>query len=138
MTNVRVKDEEIEGGMGQQEQDILAEMKDEKMQISHDPTNNPIVSKFTQLLFACYYERRLTRAKVDSSDLLTIVDDLIKFFASEGAQVNFRRTVPLLQGLHVLFNRKISYLMRDSELTLKSMSDPIDGIKVEGTENEEN
>ena len=31
MTNVRVKDEEIEGGMGQQEQDILAEMKDEKM-----------------------------------------------------------------------------------------------------------
>lgn len=138
MTNLKVKDEEIDGGQDQHESDMLAELKDEKMQISHDPTKDPLVNKFTQLLFACYYERRLTRAKVDNSDLITIVDDLIKFFASEGVKVNFRKTVPLLQGLHVLFNRKFGYLLRDSEQTLKSMTDPIDGIKVEGNENEEN
>jgi len=138
MTHMKVKQEEIGAGVDQKEEDMLAEMKEEKMQIESDPAKNPFVAKFTQLWFACYFERRLTRSKVENSDLSTIVDDLIKFFASEGAKVDFRRAVPLLQGLHVLFNRKIGYLMKDSEHTLRSMSDPIDSIKVEGTENDEN
>jgi hypothetical protein len=31
MTNVKVKDEEIDGGQDQHESDMLAELKDEKM-----------------------------------------------------------------------------------------------------------
>lgn len=58
--------------------------------------------------------------------------DLRKFFASEGAKVDFRRAVPLLQGLHVLFSRKMGLLVRETEHTLKSMSNPIDVVKIEG------
>lgn len=93
--------------------------------------SNPLVAKFTQLWFACYFERRLTRQKIHSADLETIVQDLISYFKSEGTKVDFRRAVPLLQGLHVLYCRKLGLLMKDSSQTLKSMSDPIELIKLE-------
>lgn len=39
-------------------------------------------------------------------------------------RMDFRRTIPLLQGLHVLFSKKLQYLVKDSEHTLKSMNTP--------------
>ena len=39
-------------------------------------------------------------------------------------RMDFRRTIPLLQGLHVLFSKKLQYLVKDSEHTLKSMNVP--------------
>lgn len=95
------------------DEDGTTALQEQKMQI--DAANNPFVAKFTQLWFACYFERRLTRSKVENADLLAIVADLRKFFASDGAKVDFRRAVPLLQGLNVLFSRKMSFLVRDSE-----------------------
>ena len=66
-----------------------------------------------------------------------IVQDLIRYFSSEGAsKIDFKRAVPLLQGLHVLFNRKMGFLMRDSEHVLKSMSTPVELIKIEGGQDE--
>ena len=93
---------------------------------------SPFVDKFTQLWFACYYERRLTKQKVESAQLTTIIEDLRQYFASEN--VDFRRAIPLLEGLHVLFTRQVRYLVSDSESVLKSMTDPTELIKVEGEE----
>ena len=42
--------------------------------------------------------------------------------------------MPLLEGLHVLYSRKVGFLLRDSAQTNKVMSDPIDVIKVEAGE----
>jgi len=64
--------------------------------------------------------------------LTTIIEDLRKFFASEN--VDFRRSIPLLEGLHVLFSRQVRYLALDSENLLKSMTDRTELIKVEGAE----
>ena len=93
---------------------------------------NPFVEKFTQLWFACYYQTRLSRQKVESAHLTTIIEDLRKYFASDN--VDFRRAIPLLEGLHVLFSRQVRYLALDSENVLKSMTDPTELIKVEGAE----
>lgn len=59
-----------------------------------------------------------------------IVKDLINYFTQEA--IDFRRAIPLLQGLHVLFSRKISYLLKDSEAILQQMKNPIaELIKIE-------
>ena len=109
------------------DEDMVDErLKQEQMQ------KNPFVEKFTQLWFACYYERRLTKQKVEATDLNAIIGDLKRYFASE--DVDFRRAIPLLQGLHVLFTRQIRYLLDDSKSVLKSMTDPTEVIKVEGEE----
>lgn len=112
-------------GAPKDEEDLHAEIQAQKREIINDPSKNPFVARFTHLWFACYFERRLTRHKVEQTDLQAIVKDLIKFFADDESKVDFRRAVPLLQGLHVLFSRKMGFLVRDSEHVLKSMSDPI-------------
>ena len=99
-------------------------------------SNNPLVEKFTQLWFACYFEKRLTRQRIESADLVSIVKDLSHYFTASSekkssAKVDFRRAVPLLQGLHVLYLRKLALLQRDSTLTLKNMSEPPEIIKLE-------
>ena len=59
--------------------------------------------------------------------------DLINYFADEA--VDFKRAIPLLQGLHVLFSRKMLYLLKDSEAMLQQMKNPVaDLIKVEDNE----
>ena len=60
------------------------------------------------------------------------MEDLTKFFASEDVNIDFRRAVPLLEGLHILFTRKVNYLLRDSSQVLKSMTDPITTLSVDG------
>lgn len=99
-----------------------------------DASKNPYLAKFTQLWFACYFERRLTRQKIDQADLISIVNDLTKYFASEGSKMNFRKAIPLLQGLNVLFSRKMALLIRDSELILRSMSEPTETILLNGAD----
>ena len=129
-SNTIVKDEMSFGNTGslvKKDEDMVDEqLKQEQMQ------KNPFVEKFTQLWFACYYEKRLTKQKVEATDLNAIIGDLKRYFASE--DVDFRRAIPLLQGLHVLFTRKIRYLLDDSKSVLKSMTDPTEVIKVEGEE----
>lgn len=84
-------------------------------------SRNKFLDKFTQLWFACYFERRLTRQKVEQADLITIVNDLMRYFSTieqtgqEKKRIDFRRAIPLLQGLHVLFSKKLQYLVKDSE-----------------------
>ena len=63
---------------------------------------------------------------------------LTDYFKKEDTKVDFRRAVPLLQGLHVLYCRKIGFLLKDSGHTLKTMSDPIDVIKVEAGQSNNN
>ena len=94
-------------------------------------SSNPLVAKFTQLWFACYFERRLTRQKIESADLKDITDKLREYIGSQGSKLDFRRAVPLLQGLHVLYCKKLGLLLRDSSHTLKNMSEPIEVIKLE-------
>ena len=53
-----------------------------------------LVKKFTELWFACYFERRLTKQRVENADLSEIVNDLINYFKSD--KVDFRRAIPLL------------------------------------------
>ena len=86
------------------------------------------VQKFSQLWLACYFERKLTKQKVQDTDLAQIVESLIHFFEQE--QIDFRRAVPLLQGLHNLFLKKMSFLLKDSESLLTEMKNPI-GVKEE-------
>ena len=63
-TNPFVKDEVSFGsstGFVKQDEDMVDEqLKQEQLQKS------PFVDKFTQLWFACYYERRLTKQTSDS------------------------------------------------------------------------
>ena len=126
--NPFVKDEMSSGSNAvKKDEDMVDDqLKQEQAQRS------PFVDKFTQLWFACYYERRLTKQKVESAQLTTIIEDLRQYFASEN--VDFRRAIPLLEGLHVLFTRQVRYLVSDSESVLKSMTDPTELIKVEGEE----
>lgn len=63
--------------------------------------------------------------------MVSIVQDLTQFFVSEGSKMNFRRALPLLQGLNVLFTRKMGYLLRDSQVVLKSMTEPSEVVKLE-------
>jgi hypothetical protein len=61
------------------------------------------------------------------------VKDLINYFSTE--KVDFKRAIPLLNGLHILFSRKMSYLLKDSEAMLQQMRNPIaELIKVEELE----
>jgi hypothetical protein len=93
--------------------------------------NNPdtLLSKFTQLWFACYFERKLTRQKVCEADLNQIVGDMVSYFCRDSDRVDFRRATPLLTGLHNLFVKRLGLLVRDTENILKEMTDPV--IKVE-------
>ena len=94
------------------------------------PGENQLLQKFAQLWFACYFERRLTKQKVEEADLQVIVRELISYFSTE--TIDFKRAIPLLHGLHVLFSKKIHYLLKDSEEMLQQMKNPIaDLIKVE-------
>ena len=92
---------------------------------------------FTKLWQAAYFERRLTRQKVEEINLNEIVQELIKYYSESDIKVDFRRAVSLLQGLHVLYTRKMSYLLRDSEHLKKSMTDPLEVIKVEENQNKD-
>ena len=60
-----------------------------------------------------------------------IIADLIAYFcrSDDSAKVDFRRATPLLAGLHNLFTRRLAMLVRDTESTLKEMSDPL--VKLE-------
>jgi hypothetical protein len=94
---------------------------------------NQVLQKFAQLWFACYFERRLTKQRVEEADLQVIVRDLVNYFSTE--KIDFRRAIPLLNGLHILFSRKMAYLLKDSEAMLQQMRNPIaDLIKVEEPE----
>lgn len=42
--------------------------------------------------------------------------------------------MPLLQGLHVLFAKRIQFLQRECDLCLKEMTDPISNVKIEERE----
>ena len=92
---------------------------------------------FTKLWQAAYFERRLTRQKVEEINLNEIVQELIKYYSQSDIKVDFRRAVSLLQGLHVLYTRKMNYLLRDSEHLKKSMTDPLEVIKVEENQNKD-
>ena len=89
--------------------------------------SDAIVGKFTQLWFACFFERKLNKAKVLEVDLPQIVADLTQYFGRQGdpQQIDFRRAAPLLMGLHNLFVRRLQYLIRDSTQTLKEMTEPL-------------
>lgn len=104
--------------------------------VKHDPevlNEDLVLKKFAQLWFACYFERRLTKQKVEETDLSVIVKDLIGYFRAQ--TVDFKRAIPLLHGLHILFTRKMSYLLKDSEAMLQQMKNPIgELIKVEEPE----
>ena len=84
--------------------------------IDEPEEDNEVLKKFAQLWFACYFERRLTKQKIEEADLSIIVRDLINYFNDQA--IDFRRAIPLLQGLHVLFSRKMAYLLKDSESVL--------------------
>jgi hypothetical protein len=92
-------------------------------------SSDAIIKKFTSLWLACYFERKLTRQKVCELDLNQIIADMVTYFCTDVDRVDFRRATPLLSGLHNLFVRRLSFLVRDTEGILKEMSDPI--IKLE-------
>ena len=109
------------------------DLKKEEAPIAHKDEHVPkdtLLSKFTQLWFACYFEKKLTRQRVCDADLSLIISDLVSYFCRDVDRVDFRRATPLLTGLHNLFIKRLSLLMRDTETILKEMSDPI--IKLEG------
>lgn len=56
--------------------------------------DDKLLQKFGQLWFACYFERRLTKQRVEEADLQVIVRDLISYFNDEA--VDFKRAIPLL------------------------------------------
>lgn len=122
----RVKDEDMDPIEVKQE----ALKKEEEVLQPADES----LKKFTQLWFAAYFERKLTRAKVTEADLPQIVADLVSYFSSAVNQrVDFRRAGPLLLGLHNLFVRRLNYLVKDSQQTLKEMAEPlVQIIKEEG------
>ena len=100
---------------------VKNEPKDENFQAMKEE-DNPLVTKFKQLWFACYFERRLTKQMIDNADLQAIIDDLFTYFTKKEAGksgVDFRRAVALLQGLHVLFSRKMASLVGDSKNMLR-------------------
>ena len=106
-------------------------LKKEEKEIEIQPSSDSLIQKFTQLWFACYFERKLTRQKVCETDLNRIITDMISYFCRvDGTRVDFRRATPLLAGLHNLFIRRLAFLIRDSETTLKEMTEP--AVKVEG------
>mmetsp|Transcript_11701 Transcript_11701/g.15886 ORF Transcript_11701/g.15886 Transcript_11701/m.15886 type:complete len:220 (+) Transcript_11701:17-676(+) len=127
---VGVEQIDAQAGALLKDEEAHAQLMEQKEMIAKDASKNPYLAKFTQLWFACYFERRLTRQVVEGTDLVSIVQDLTKYFASEGTKINFRRALPLLQGLHVLFSRKMAFTMRDSERVLKSMSEPSETIQL--------
>lgn len=107
--------------------DINALKKEEDaLNMPRDVKTEPdsLVKKFTQLWFACYFERKLTRQKVCEADLPHIVADMILYFCKDEDRVDFRRATPLLTGLHNLFVRRLAFLIRDTENFLKEMTDP--------------
>ena len=62
------------------QEDFNAEMQEQKIKlVGGDMRSNPLIAKFTQLWFACYFERRLTRQKIESADLETIIKNLKEF-----------------------------------------------------------
>ena len=67
--NNQFKDEDMQGVVAAKDEEIMAEMQEQKRILASDPAKNPLIAKFTQLWFACYFERRLTRQKVENSDL---------------------------------------------------------------------
>ena len=116
----------------------LTAVKNEDARVKpEDPERSTFLDKFTQLWFACYFERRLTKQKVEDTDLVKVVQDLIVYFETlqSTQQIDFRRTMPLIEGLHNLFVRKINYLLKDSESVLSQMNNPVaQFIKVEGSD----
>lgn len=116
-----------------QDQHHVADLKKEEAPFAqkdeHVPPKDTLLSKFTQLWFACYFERKLTRQRVCDADLSLIISDLVAYFCTDVDRVDFRRATPLLTGLHNLFVKRLGLLMRDTETILKEMSDPI--IKLE-------
>ena len=62
------------------QEDFNAEMQEQRNKlVGGDLRSNPLIAKFTQLWFACYFERRLTRQKIQSADLETIITDLKEY-----------------------------------------------------------
>lgn len=122
-----IKNENININHEMHDEGAIAVLKKEE-----DPIDEPVlapsdalIKKFTNLWFACYFERKLTRQKVCEMDLNQIINDLVTFFCTDENRVDFRRATPLLAGLHTLFVKRLAYLIRDSENILKEMSDPI-------------
>jgi hypothetical protein len=72
-----------------------------------DITGEAFVTKFTQLWFACYFDRKLTKQKVQEADLSAIVAEMIAYFCKDSDRVDFRRATPLLTGLHNLFVKRL-------------------------------
>ena len=61
-----VKEEEamqgVEGAVkAPKDEEALAQIQEQKALLAKDPAKNPYLEKFTQLWFACYFERRLTK-----------------------------------------------------------------------------
>ena len=133
MAQIDIKEESV---IPKAEPDI--EMKEDVSEPMNDvapaaSTERSMIAKFTQLWQACYFERRLNKHKVEEIDLAAIVADLIAYF--KDSDIDFRRAIPLLQGLHNLFLRKMNYLLKDSESVLSQMKNPIaDLIKLEDGE----
>lgn len=64
----------VEGAVkAPKDEEALAELQEQKELLKKDPSKNPYLAKFIQLWFACYFERRLTRQKVEQADLVSIV-----------------------------------------------------------------
>ena len=98
------------------------------MAINEPKTSDPIkkqeiVDKFTQLWQACYFERKLTKMKVEQLDLESIILNLMEYFADQ--TIDLKKTLPLLQGLHNLFIRQANYNLKDGQEVLDMMSNPI-------------
>ena len=55
-----------------------------------------IVDNFKQLWQACYFERHLTKQKVEQIDLDQIVKELISYFSELDDPQKFRKVAPLL------------------------------------------
>lgn len=79
--------------MIKQEQDLPqpAEVKAEhiktefvKQEAHGPPGNDELVKKFTQLWFACFFEKKLTRDSVLKADLPQIVADMNAYFNATG------------------------------------------------------
>ena len=116
---IKAEEVDMDYYMPKKEEDIVAELQpNAALKTGDNPatkpagskSNNPLVEKFTQLWFACYFEKRLTRQRIESADLVSIIRDLTEYFTREGTKVDFRRAVPLLQGLHVLYIKKFALL----------------------------
>jgi hypothetical protein len=54
-----------------------------------------VLDKFGQLWFACYFERRLTKKKVENIDLAKVISELSAYFGKQSS-IDFRRWLPAL------------------------------------------